>query len=424
MHTLKKIKASSSVKSTDPLDQLQRKGRGLGKNTAKAFNTLKKIRSTNSASEINDHLQKKRRGLLDFNAKAIKKRRFLEDEKNENENEKNQLNKKEDRQGRNIARNPPSSYEFDQIKNALLKHEELYGNMLVDHSFVVPMESNEWPIDMGGMKLGWLISDILCDPEYKSYRDKLFRVWFRLDNEDNDDNVEGSDRRSLGSEDMSTTLDLKEQVNNQKSIDWQANNEKSIDWKVDNKKSIDWEANDKESIDNDFELPNGNVENAHYTSISNYPELEPNGNVGNVQYISIDNGNDHYTSISKDPELEPKKKVENVHYTSIDNVLPIVPSCNGSIKRNYSQVLPSTSIIASTSVASYHFPTPLSSTSSASSSSSSLLRRSNDFNTSRLLSNITGVSLTDSLITKLKRKRITDAVEVNLKKIVPKNVEG
>jgi hypothetical protein len=80
-----------------------------------------------------------------------------------------------------LNRRAPSSYEFEVIKSALLKHEELHGNMLVDHSFVVPMESNDWPSETWGMLLGWLVSDILCDPLYKGYRDNLFHLWFGLE---------------------------------------------------------------------------------------------------------------------------------------------------------------------------------------------------------------------------------------------------
>ena len=69
-------------------------------------------------------------------------------------------------------------YGYESVKIALLKHQELYGDMLVKTKFNVPDEDDEWPCDLWGMKLGQLVSSIRRGKSYAYKRDDLESIGF------------------------------------------------------------------------------------------------------------------------------------------------------------------------------------------------------------------------------------------------------
>ena len=66
------------------------------------------------------------------------------------------------------------------IKKMLLRYQHLFGNMRVPCSFIIP-ESEDWPIEMWGEKLGKKVSSIRNSNQYIALRDELVEMGFSFD---------------------------------------------------------------------------------------------------------------------------------------------------------------------------------------------------------------------------------------------------
>lgn len=72
-------------------------------------------------------------------------------------------------------------YGYDLVKPALLRYKEIYGNMLVPSSFVVPENRDQWPNKMWNMKLGRIVHAIRTRDDYKDMRDELISLGFNYE---------------------------------------------------------------------------------------------------------------------------------------------------------------------------------------------------------------------------------------------------
>ena len=70
------------------------------------------------------------------------------------------------------------SYGYDNVKLALLRYKELYGDMLVPMKFKVPDESTAWPASVLGLRLGGTVNGIRGGCNYVSRRDELESIGF------------------------------------------------------------------------------------------------------------------------------------------------------------------------------------------------------------------------------------------------------
>ena len=64
-------------------------------------------------------------------------------------------------------------FEFDRVKQAMLKFKEINGPVLVIQRFVIPADNLEWPEELWGMKLGIVIKNIKYGNAYKDKLDEL-----------------------------------------------------------------------------------------------------------------------------------------------------------------------------------------------------------------------------------------------------------
>jgi hypothetical protein len=67
---------------------------------------------------------------------------------------------------------------FQLAKQALLLYNEIYDDMLVPSEFEVPRDSDIWPADMRGMKLGNLVTDIRQRVVFFDMFDDLLDIGF------------------------------------------------------------------------------------------------------------------------------------------------------------------------------------------------------------------------------------------------------
>jgi hypothetical protein len=64
------------------------------------------------------------------------------------------------------------------VKLALLQYKDLYGNILVPQSFVVPRNDRNWPKDLWGMNLGSIVHGIRGGSRYAERRQELLKIGF------------------------------------------------------------------------------------------------------------------------------------------------------------------------------------------------------------------------------------------------------
>ena len=69
-------------------------------------------------------------------------------------------------------------YGYKNVKLALLRYKELYGDMLVPAKFKVPDESTVWPASVLGLRLGSAVNHIRTGYNYASRRDELESIGF------------------------------------------------------------------------------------------------------------------------------------------------------------------------------------------------------------------------------------------------------
>lgn len=67
-------------------------------------------------------------------------------------------------------------FEFDRVKQAMLKFMEINGPVLVIQRFVIPSDNLEWPEELWGMKLGIVIKNIKYGNAYKDKLDELISL--------------------------------------------------------------------------------------------------------------------------------------------------------------------------------------------------------------------------------------------------------
>ena len=102
---------------------------------------------------------------------------------------------------------PGNGYQFH--KRALLKYKELYGDMMVRHTFIVPW-IDSWQEDMWGLKLGQLVCiQIRNQEKYKEHREDLINIGF---------NYHRQKVPAHGFEKIKSALILYKQINNHKII--------------------------------------------------------------------------------------------------------------------------------------------------------------------------------------------------------------
>jgi hypothetical protein len=73
-------------------------------------------------------------------------------------------------------------YSFDQIKIALIKYQELNGNMIVPKMYVIPM-NNLFMEEFWGMKLGDIVSKIRNSNSYAEKKDELIALGFNYESQ-------------------------------------------------------------------------------------------------------------------------------------------------------------------------------------------------------------------------------------------------
>jgi hypothetical protein len=67
---------------------------------------------------------------------------------------------------------------YDSVKLALLKYKEIYGNMLVTQSFIIPTNSSDFPEECWEMKLGINVNSIRSQNAYAEHKDDLIALGF------------------------------------------------------------------------------------------------------------------------------------------------------------------------------------------------------------------------------------------------------
>ena len=96
-----------------------------------------------------------------------------------------------------------SGYQFH--KRALLKYKELYGDMMVRHTFIIPW-IDSWQEEMWGLKLGQLVCiQIRNQEKYKEHREDLIKIGF---------NYHRQKVPAHGFEKVKSALILYKQINN------------------------------------------------------------------------------------------------------------------------------------------------------------------------------------------------------------------
>jgi hypothetical protein len=71
----------------------------------------------------------------------------------------------------------PGEDKFEFKKRILLRYKELHGNILVPRNFIVPWTDN-WPEEMWGVKLGYVVHNIRSGADTKVNREELIAVGF------------------------------------------------------------------------------------------------------------------------------------------------------------------------------------------------------------------------------------------------------
>jgi hypothetical protein len=74
--------------------------------------------------------------------------------------------------------NPQNRYEYESIKAALLKYQDMYGDMLVPQRFMVPVNDINWPEDTLGINLGAAVSFIRRGQSYPERKEDLEMIGF------------------------------------------------------------------------------------------------------------------------------------------------------------------------------------------------------------------------------------------------------
>jgi hypothetical protein len=69
-------------------------------------------------------------------------------------------------------------YSFDQIKIALLRYQELHGNMLVPKMFTIPMDSTDYLEEFHGMNLGDCVCKLRNSNSYADKKEELIALGF------------------------------------------------------------------------------------------------------------------------------------------------------------------------------------------------------------------------------------------------------
>ena len=70
-----------------------------------------------------------------------------------------------------------SKYGFDLIKQALLRYKELYGDLTITATYIIPC-TDEWPSSMWDMKLGCLANNVRRGSSYADKKDELLEIGF------------------------------------------------------------------------------------------------------------------------------------------------------------------------------------------------------------------------------------------------------
>ena len=65
---------------------------------------------------------------------------------------------------------------WDKIEVALRRYEFLYGNMQISAGFVIPEDSNDWPVEVRGIRLGKVVRHIKDGHSYPSKRSVLIEM--------------------------------------------------------------------------------------------------------------------------------------------------------------------------------------------------------------------------------------------------------
>ena len=68
---------------------------------------------------------------------------------------------------------PELSDEIKREFKAIRQYKEIYGNLAVDSTFVVPSADFSWPEDTWGLKLGSVVDKIKTTDDYDKYKEEL-----------------------------------------------------------------------------------------------------------------------------------------------------------------------------------------------------------------------------------------------------------
>jgi hypothetical protein len=67
---------------------------------------------------------------------------------------------------------------YNLVKTALLKYKEIYGNMLVKHTFIIPTNSSDFPEEFWEIRLGGHVNMIRNNNAYAENKDELIALGF------------------------------------------------------------------------------------------------------------------------------------------------------------------------------------------------------------------------------------------------------
>ena len=65
---------------------------------------------------------------------------------------------------------------WDKIEVALRRYEFLHGNMQISAGFIIPEDSNDWPVEVRGIRLGKVVRHIKDGHSYPSKRSELIEM--------------------------------------------------------------------------------------------------------------------------------------------------------------------------------------------------------------------------------------------------------
>ena len=71
-----------------------------------------------------------------------------------------------------------TAHSYALVKSVLLLYKEKNGHMLVPRLYIIPSNTDEWPVDIWGMRLGAVVKNIRTGHGYKDHREDFIKIGF------------------------------------------------------------------------------------------------------------------------------------------------------------------------------------------------------------------------------------------------------